>query len=385
MSVGLRLRQAAYTHSWSVVLPAATVVTGAALLIGEHSEEGNERSLCGTPAYLDRAGLQRFQGMACEGTDVFMASYPKCGTTWCHQILFCLLRMDERGEFAAPLDELVGSSGQVYPDGVPAMRADGRPGATAQRASVPSMEPRAIFPIRDEGEDAAEAAVQKFGGWTVQDLVAQQRPRLFSSHIKADNLPGALPASQARLVICTRSPKDALLSGFFFLQKLDNATFPALRHWFRGGLQGHFDRFIAEPGPVVDTVSGRDDARFGCGDYFGFYRDLASYGATLGHERCHTVCYERLTSDFDAEVRRLAAFLGVPLTEAKLDALRSRTAMGAQLGAAPTVATARAGKVAEHKQYLTPAHWAALDRREAASASGERWRHGGAGGGTGGR
>jgi hypothetical protein len=80
-----------------------------------------------------------------------------------------------------------------------------------------------------------------FGGWSVEDLIAQPAPRLFSSHIKAANLPSALSASdsRARLVLCARCPKDALLSGYFFVEQLDAATFPALRQWFRGGTRSH--------------------------------------------------------------------------------------------------------------------------------------------------
>ncbi len=33
-----------------------------------------------------------------------------------HQILFCALRMDEEGTFAAPCKDVIGGAGQVYPD-----------------------------------------------------------------------------------------------------------------------------------------------------------------------------------------------------------------------------------------------------------------------------
>ena len=58
-----------------------------------------------------------------------------------------------------------------------------------------------------------------------------------------------------------------------------------------------------------------------------------------------------------------------------MEALRRRTAMGAELGVAPTVATARVGKVGEHLEYLTPAHWEELDRRAEAAGMAGQPRH----------
>ena len=57
--------------------------------------------------------------MSVRGSDVLMASYPKCGTSWLHNILFCLLHMDADGAFPAPLEQLPGSGGQAYPDAMP--------------------------------------------------------------------------------------------------------------------------------------------------------------------------------------------------------------------------------------------------------------------------
>ena len=40
------------------------------------------------PPYFCQSGLQAFQNMDTQPCDVIMASYPKCGTSWLHQILF---------------------------------------------------------------------------------------------------------------------------------------------------------------------------------------------------------------------------------------------------------------------------------------------------------
>jgi hypothetical protein len=48
--------------------------------------------------------------------------------SWLHDILFCLLRMDDCGSFPAPLEELLGSSGQIYPDSLPEVTEQSEPG-----------------------------------------------------------------------------------------------------------------------------------------------------------------------------------------------------------------------------------------------------------------
>lgn len=382
------MRRLAWDHSWSVLVPGSALALVVAATRAEHGRVGNENALTGSPAYLDKAGLARFQGVACQDSDVFMVSYPKCGTTWLHQILFCLLRMDEDGEFGGvPLDKLVGSSGQVYPDGVPSHRSDGRNGTESQRAAHAYAAPkkRAIFQVYsatrlpDEDESIRSPS---FGGWSVEDLVAQPSPRLFSSHIKASNLPTSLFDSKARLVLCERSPKAALLSGYHFIVKLDAAAFPALRRWFRGGLDSHFDRFIAVPKALSEQgcidrslpdvrsekeSSDADDEAFGCGDFFSFHADLTRFSLALGPGRSHVVQYESLTTNFDAEVRSLAVFLNVELSDSKLAALRKRTSLWADLGAEPTVATARTGQAGD--ECLTVAQCAQLDKRAASSAA----------------
>merc|ERR1719428_2495225 len=139
-----------------------------------------------------------------------MASFHKCGTCWMHQIIFCLLRMDEKGNFPAPLETMLGSASQVYPDALPLKRDEGCDGLTFTDTSPRMFE----APLEDAVQDAG-----------FEDLLAQQRPRLFSCHIRAENLPADL-SERGRLVLISRNPKDALVSGFFFLRKLQEKRFP---------------------------------------------------------------------------------------------------------------------------------------------------------------
>ena len=164
--------------------------------------------------------------------------------------------------------------------------------------------------------------------------------------------------------MCERSPKATLLSGYNFIEKLDAAAIPALRRWLRGGLDSHFDRFVALP----SECSNAEDDAFGCGDFFTFHADLTIFCLALGPGRAHVVQYESLKTNFDAEVRRLAVFLGVRLSDSKLTALRKRTLLWADLGAEPTVATARTDRRAGD-ECLTNAQCAQLDERVASLAA----------------
>jgi hypothetical protein len=287
----------------------------------------------GTPGYFNDDGFQAFQRMATEPSDVVMTSYPKCGTSWLHGILFCLLRMDERGAFAAPLETLVGSSGQAYPDAMPAKRQAGAQAAVPRPGDKPGG---------------------GMGGWCFEDMLVQPAPRLFTTHIRASNLPPSLSV-QGKLVVIARNPKDGLVSSFFFQKKLAELPAPMGPHAAQGlqrGIEGAFEDWCQEIDPA-------DIPHGGYGDYYTYYEEQVALLEQLGAQRGLMTFYETLQTDFEGEVARIAEFLGVPLPRAKLDALAGRCAMEAAVERGQM--TARKGVVGDHQQHLTPARWAEVD------------------------
>lgn len=86
----------------------------------EERQEEPGGFLSGVPPYFVKSGLEAFRAARMQESDVVMVSYPKCGTSWLHQVLFCLLRMDDTGQFAGDVEAILGSKGQVYPDGIEA-------------------------------------------------------------------------------------------------------------------------------------------------------------------------------------------------------------------------------------------------------------------------
>ena len=166
----------------------------------------------GVAGYFNDEGFRAFQASALRPSDVVFVSYPKCGTSWMHQILFCLLRMDGDGELPAPRTELLGSSGQVYPDAVPVSASEVAAG--------------------DRGAGGRGAASVR----SIEALMAQPEPRLFTTHIRGPNLPPSLQAN-GRLVVIARNPKDAIVSTFFFQEKLSSSGPPRVAEGAKPGLE----------------------------------------------------------------------------------------------------------------------------------------------------
>ena len=166
----------------------------------------------GVAGYFNDEGFKAFQASTLRPSDVVFVSYPKCGTSWMHQILFCLLRMDGDGELPAPRTELLGSSGQVYPDAVPVSASEVAAG--------------------DRGAGGRGAASVR----SIEALMAQPEPRLFTTHIRGPNLPPSLQAN-GRLVVIARNPKDAIVSTFFFQEKLSSSGPPRVAEGAKPGLE----------------------------------------------------------------------------------------------------------------------------------------------------
>ena len=296
--------------SWAPTVVCTGLGLGAIVDL-DHRE--NPTNLAKKPAYYEASGAAAFKALTARDDDVFVASYPKCGTSFGHGIVYALLRMDDDG--ACGDDGECGGRGQVYPDGVAAKRGD--------------VERRAAF-----------------GAWSFEDLSAQRAPRLFTSHSKADALPATL-ALRGRYVVFARDPKDCLVSGFFFVRGLDAKPIYWLRRRYHD-LDSYFETLLERDGGGT------------YGDWWSWHSDAAALAEDLGPERALVVFYEDFHRDFDAAAAALAAFLGVSLTPAKLAALRRRTAMGDDAGA--TVPTARLGRVGDHRRHLSAQHWLRLDR-----------------------
>jgi len=96
------------------------------------------------------------------------------------------------------------------------------------------------------------------------------------------------------------------------------------------------------------------------GDYWRYYRDLAALVSTIGPDRALLTFYETLQTDFESEVRRLADFLGIPLTATKLEKLAKFVAFDNM--SSRGILTTRKGVTRDFENHLDEERWAQVDR-----------------------
>ncbi len=116
------------------------------------------------------------------------------------------------------------------------------------------------------------------------------RPRAFKSHLPWDRVPKG-----ARYIVSIRNPGDALVSMYRFMEG-----------WF------------FEPGSVSisEFAQGQFLAR---GDGRDYWAHLVSWWSHRHDENVLLLAYEQMHRDLEATVRRVAAFIGVPLDDELLD------------------------------------------------------------------
>lgn len=280
-----------------------------------------------TPWFRQQSA-QLFRNMEVKDSDVIMVSLPKCGTTWTHQILFCLLRMDDHGRLPVSDEADPAANSQVYPEGVPAER--------------PADE---VYPFG-------------FSSW--QGLEDQRQPRLFSTHLVPPMIPAEGLRQRGRLVYVLRNPKDCLASWHFFM-KAQAEYVPPLRPrveegWTgssEDGTLGTFGRFNFWPPEMAPEFFG---------SYYWHCRQMGELIGQLGPERAAVVYYENLQGDFDGEVRKLATFLGVPLSEEKLAAIQDRVGFQNMKERHPIKTLFRKGGIGDFKNHLSAEYWWQMDK-----------------------
>jgi hypothetical protein len=132
------------------------------------------------------------------------------------------------------------------------------------------------------------------------DINAPQRaePRGFKSHLAYERLPKG-----ARYVVSLRNPKDALVSMYRFMEG-----------WF------------LEPGavPIAEFAKGALVERK---DGSGYWRHLISWWGQRDNPDVLLLSYEHMTADPKTNVRRLAAFCGLPLDHALLALTLERSSL----------------------------------------------------------
>ena len=232
--------------------------------------------------------------------------------------------------------------------------------------------PDALYPSREiqrqEMGQLDGGPASKFGDFVLDDLFNQPSPRLFSSHLfgkkmlpkklfdecdKIDGtceLNGSAPIGvkgKGRLIVVLRNLKDTLAS----------------LHFFRGTPKDGWYGNEHGPGSFRRFVD-LENCPNAYGNCFQWIKSAAETVDTVGPERALVIYYEALKSNFDAQVQRINAFLGLPtLTEAKARAISNAcdaSMMRSETGGRFMYAV-RKGIVGDWANYLDGDRWREFD------------------------
>ncbi|OQR84683.1 AP-4 complex subunit mu-1 [Achlya hypogyna] len=269
--------------------------------------------------FFNETSYTAFCALAFEPSDILALTPAKCGTTYLHKILYLLTRLNDKG-LAAETDTSVIAQGQFYPEW---------------------MHDKTGHP--------------PFPDHTLDEVLYQPSPRIFSSHMRAD----MVPAIAGRVVCMLRNPKDAYVSLHFMRNKLSGDVVPWLSTpTTTGSYQGYL------PGKALNMMYG---------DFFGYVRHLQAYAdAHVG--RVLVLYYEEMLQAFDTQLTKLAAFLELPLTAAKRAAITRQASfqsMQAENAHSRRAFLFRKGTTGDWKSYVgvdtphgpspTAEQWAAFD------------------------
>ena len=227
--------------------------------------------------------------------DIVVATPSKCGTTWTQML--CALLVHQTPDLPLPLTRL--------------------------------------SRWLDRHTDPIESLVAEFE--------AQPWRRIVKTHTPFDGLPYY---EQCSYVVCGRDPRDAFLSMLDHVANVSEESAADVMRRIGGAADFEIQGLLKDPDATFAiwmTVGEQPWMRDGA--IIGSVLDMVhSYWQFRSLPNVHFLHYADLVSDLDGEMRRLAAFLGIPVDEgrwptlvraARFDAMKQRagdTAPGSHLG-----------------------------------------------------
>lgn len=217
------------------------------------------------PAEIDEH-LERIMDFEVAEDDVWVASFPKCGTTWTLQMVWSILSLDS--SVAGSHTGHIPSEAQVD-QAFPYFELTG----------ICTKELQAVLP----------------NSFTLCDEVTS-RPRLFKTHLMYDMLPAQVSSVKPRIIYVTRNPRDTCLSLYHYMKALQV---------YSGSFEDYFDAFLNDTMPY----------------YTPMLQNVQSYWDRREMENVLFITYEDMKEDLGSVVRQVAAFLGKQPTAAEVAAL----------------------------------------------------------------
>jgi len=208
--------------------------------------------------------------------DVWIASFPKCGTTWTQEMVWNIMHgVDLEAAKATSLEKRV-----------PFLELSGLlEDQFLADMDIPDS-------LKSDSTDTKSSSGLQVAGFSAESLMMveeQESPRIIKTHLSLEMLPRQVLEKQAKVIYVTRNPRDAIVSYF--------------NHWrvlagYTGTLSTLVDAFIA-------GVAGYNSP---------FLQHVLSYWNQRHEKHLLFLTYEEMKSDLAGVVSRVATFLGKTLS-----------------------------------------------------------------------
>jgi len=213
--------------------------------------------------------------------DVWVVTFPKCGTTWTQAIVWNLMTncKEEEKEIS-------------YSAKFPFLEHQ----AIAKSPFPKGMSEEEVLKLSEEDLEIYNVHTQNF-----DRIVQMKSPRFIKSHLPFQVLPQTL-LDTAKVVFVARNPWDCCASLYNHV-----TGFKPFAYQYVGTKAQFCELFRKEETP-----------------WGSYWNHLKTAWSKRSHPNIHFMWYEDLKSDFDQEVSRLQKFLGTDVNGEKMEELKKR-------------------------------------------------------------
>ncbi|XP_046383771.1 luciferin sulfotransferase-like isoform X2 [Ischnura elegans] len=188
--------------------------------------------------------------------DVWVASYPKTGTTWTQEMVWCI---------GNDLDFEAAKS-------------------TILPLRFPFIDFSCLFDFETQPAEALNSSFYDFLKNSVNFTINMKSPRYIKTHLPYELLPEQMKSKNTKIIYVARNPKDTCVSYFHHARLIEG---------YRGSFEDFIELFLQ------DSVS-----------YSPFWDHLVSYWEHREEANVLFLKYEEMKRDLPSVIRKVSKFLG---------------------------------------------------------------------------